>query len=91
LFEKLLNNPEFIEKYKWKDGKPWKPWKDGEDGKPWKPWKDGKDGEDGIDWQDWWNVVFIDDLSNLNLKPNQLWIDINKNLYIYHNNTILSL
>jgi len=97
LLKKLIDNKEFIEKV---TPKPWKPGKDGKTPVKWIDyfdWKDGKtpvkwkDYFDWTDWNDWHKLVFIEDPNNVNLKPNEFWIDINKNIYIYRNNSILKL
>jgi hypothetical protein len=90
LVKKLLEDEYFVDKCKWEPWKDWYSpikWKDYFDGIDW-TWKDG---EDGMDWADWWRVVFIEDTENISIKPNELWINISKNLYIYRNNSVLKL
>lgn len=97
LLKKLIDNKEFIEKIKpedWKPGKDWYTpikWKDYFDWEPGKTPKKWVDYDDWIDWEDWHKLVFIEDPNNVNLKPNEFWIDINKNIYIIRNNSILKL
>ena len=96
LLDKLINNELFIEKLKWKDWytpikwKDYFDWKDWYSPIKWKDYFDWKDWEDWIDWQDSWKVVLVDP-NNIELKSNELWIDLSKNLYIIQNNTILKI
>lgn len=46
---------------------------------------------DWVDWSDWWKVIFIEDKENIVLWEKELGIDYEKNIYLYRNNTLLSL
>lgn len=97
LSQKLMNNESFIWLVKWKEGDPWKDGKTPVKGIDYIDWKDGKTPVKGIDyrdwddWEDWFKVKIIEDDNNISLWDKELWIGLDKSLYIKHNNTILKL
>lgn len=46
---------------------------------------------DWVDWADGWKVIFIEDKDNIILSEKELGIDIEKNIYLYRNNTIIKI
>lgn len=87
LVEKLLANNNFITMVKGKNGLDGKDGIgiDGKDGEPWKPWADG------IDWADGRTIKIVDGNTDIELFDRELGIDMNKNLYIKHNNSLLKI
>jgi len=91
LISKLINYPPFIDKIKGKDGKNGKDGEQGLPGKDWTNWTNWENGEPGMDWRDGRSVVMIENTENIELFDKELGIDMNKNIYLKHNWTILKL
>lgn len=91
LLEKLVDNKYFIENCKWDKWDKWVDGKDWVDWINWKDWKNGSDWCDGMDWYDWTKRLFIENPDNVKLDKDRWWVDINKNIYINRNWSILKL
>lgn len=91
LLDKLLKNNDFLDKVKWEKGEKGEDGSDGQDGRNWKDWNAGTNGVDGLDWVDWYIIKYIENPDDVQIFPNELGIDANKNLYFLHKGTILKL